>query len=259
MGCPCIAGIAALGLGLMAGTALAEPIDPPQLVPALDVYLDAVAADHAAALACAKPQSQARDEGAWSAAKAIFIATLWADGFPTDFVKAATARLDAAPAAKPDCSNKDTLERIRDPDHEGWPAYLAHALTGMDLKPVFPVTAERWQAIKDAIAKELPLQKRTLDCIAVMQPEFLPVAVHDWDQMLAGVGGKLTAAGLPRDEVAATIGAAEANALWKRAAAGETETVRSDCARDTAWSDRFFGLKFMSLATTVDQLLPQVP
>jgi hypothetical protein len=254
-----IAGIAALGLGLTAGAALADPVSPSALVPALDVYVDAVAADHASAVACAKPESQARDEDAWNAAKAIFIATLWANGFPTEFVKAVTARLDAAPAAKPDCSNKDTLERIRDPDHEGWPAYLAHALTGMDLKPVFPVTAERWQAIKDAIARELPAQKRTLDCMAVMSPEFLPVAVHDWDQMMAGVSGKLTAAGLPRDEVEAAIGAASANTLWKRAAEGDIDAVRADCAKDTVWSDRFFGLKFMSLATTVDQLLPQVP
>jgi hypothetical protein len=77
--------------------------------------------------------------------------------------------------------------------------------------------------------------------------------------MLTGVSAKLAAAGLPRDEVAATIGAAEANALWKRTAEGDIETVRSDCAKDNAWSDRFFGLKFLSLAATVDQLLPQSP
>jgi hypothetical protein len=256
MGSSRIAGIAALGLGLMATAANADPINPAVLVPALDVYVDAATADHAAGLACANPQSRARDEGDWNAAKAIFIATLWANAFPTDFVKGAAARFDATPSVKPDCSDKDTLERIRDPDHEGWPAYLAHALSGMDLKPVLPVAPERWQAIKDAIAERLPMQKRTLDCLAVVSPEFLPVAVHDWDQMLAGIGSKLASAGLPRDEVAATIGAAEANALWKRAAAGDIAAIKADCAKDLVWSDYFFQLGFINLAGDVDKLLP---
>jgi hypothetical protein len=250
-----IAFVAVLGLGL-SGAANADPINPSVLVPALDVYVDAVTGDHAAALACAKPESRARDVGDWNAAKAIFLATLWASGFPTDFVRQATTRLDAAPSVKPDCSDKDTLERIRDPEHEGWPAYLAHSLSGMDLKPVFPATAERWQAIKDVIAKRLPMQKHTLECLAAGSPEFLPVAVHDWYQMLTGIGSKLASAGLPRDEVAATIGAAEANALWKRAPAGDVAAIKADCAKDLTWSDRFFQLDFMNLAGEVDKLLP---
>src|SRR5579862_3849716 len=116
MGGSRITGIAALALGLLTAAANADPINPAVLLPALDVYMDAVAADHAAALACAKPESRARDEGDWNAAKAIFIATLWANGFPTDFVKEATAQFDAVPSVKPDCGDKDMLERVRDPD-----------------------------------------------------------------------------------------------------------------------------------------------
>ncbi len=259
MTCSRIAGIAALALVLFGTGADAAPVAPSVLVPALGVYVDALAGDHAAALACATPQSRTRDEESWRAAKAIFLATLWANGFPPDFVTEATLRFDAVPAVKPDCSDKDTLERIRDPDHEGWPAYLAHALSGMDLKPVFPLTPERWQAVKDAIGKALPAQKRTFDCLAAVSPEFLPLAVHDWDQMLTGVGSKLAAAGLPRDELAATIGAAEANALWHRPAAGDVAGLKADCGKDLGWSDRFFGLQYLSLAGAVDGLLPPAP
>jgi hypothetical protein len=260
MGWPGLASVAAIGLALLGSPANADPVPPAYLVPALDVYVDAIAGDHVAALACAKPDARSRDDGEWTAARLIFIATLWANDFPADFIEAAAARFEAAaPAVKPDCTDHDTLERIRDPDHEGWAAYLAHGLAGMELKPVFPVTEDRWQAIKDVIARELPQQKHIFACLAAAQPEFLPLAVHDWDRMLDGITEKLNAAGLPRDEVTATLAPAEANALWQRAAAGDIPALKADCAKDLTWSDRFFGLKYLSLAGTVDQLLPVVP
>src|SRR5579863_4465630 len=83
--------------------AIADPIPAASLLPALDVYVDALAAGHVAAVACAAvwPASKA-DEAGWMQAKAIFIASLWANDFPVDFVRTATERLDAAtPATKP--------------------------------------------------------------------------------------------------------------------------------------------------------------
>jgi hypothetical protein len=87
-------------------------------------------------------------------------------------------------------------------------------------------------------------------------PQLILVAVHDWDAMIIRIGEKLAAAGLPRDQVSATLSAAEANSLWKRADPDAVAALTVSCAADNTWSDRFFELGFMNLGGEVDKLLP---
>ena len=258
-------GAGPLGAALLAFTALvpaeADPIAPAALVPALNVYVDALVAGHGVAEVCADANSPARDEAGWVKARAVFLATLWANGFPSDFVNDATKRLDApAPTATPDCNGEAVFAEFGDADHEGWVKDVGHGISGMELTAIAePVSSEQWQAIQDAIAKELPLQKRGLDCVAVAMPDLIVVAVHDWDAMLVKMGGELVAAGLPRDQVTAPLSAAEANSLWKRAAPDAAAALAVSCAADKAWSDRFFNLESFALGDTVEKLLPASP
>lgn len=252
---------AAVPLLLWAMPALADPVAPSVMVPALNLYVDSIAAGHYEAAACTPANSPARDEAGWAKAKAVLIATLWANGFPADFVGGAETRLDApAPAAKPDCDDKAVFANFGEAFHQGWPATIGDAIHRMDLTPVdTPVSADQWQAIKAAIAAELPLEARGFDCLGATMPGLLLVAVHDWDAQLIKIGGKLAAAGLPRDEVAATLSAAEANSLWHRAAPDALAALVKSCDDDKTWQDRFFNLESLSLGDTIDKLLPPQP
>ena len=166
--CP-LAPAAALGaavvIWLAAAPVSADAIAPASLVPALQVYVDRLAAGHLGAAACDDPGSPARDETAWTKARAILLATLWANGFPADNDLA--VRLDApAPAAKPDCLDPALSDSMATAEHEGWVKTVGHAISGMDLAAVSePVGPDKWQAIKDAIAGDLPKQARMLDCM----------------------------------------------------------------------------------------------
>ena len=254
-------GAALTGAALcVSGTAFAAPIDPTALLPALDVYVDSVVAGHAAAATCAGPKSPASDEAGWSQGKAVFIATLWANGFPINFVRTASQRLDAAPPAgakPPDCSDPALLGELGVPSQEGWLLAMQQPLSGMELSIITdPVTPTAWADIRTKIGAELPVEKRLLDCVAVSEPGILPFLVHDWDQMLGQIRQRLTESGLPRDEVSAALSAGEANTLWHRAApAGEAE-LRDSCAKDKDWRDRLGQMSFGRLKDIVDKLLP---
>ena len=255
--CKIGAALAGAALLVCAGPALADPIQPGSLVPALDVYVDAVAAGHAAAASCAAAKSPARDAADWEQAKAMFVATLWASGFPVTFARTAGQRLDAAPAGKVNCTDPALAGSLAAAEREGWVKAMQHPLLGMDLKIIdHPVSAEGWNRIKAAFASEISAQKRLFDCVAVTYPELLPAAVHDWDQMLAQIGSKLSGAGLPRDEVAAQLSTAEANSLWHRVAPDAEAGLRDSCAKETAWNERLSMLQYLRLQDEVDKLLP---
>jgi hypothetical protein len=246
---------------LLAGPAAANPIAPVSLLPALDVYIDALAAAHAAGVACAAtwPASKA-DEAGWTKAKAIFVATLWASDFPIDFVRTATQRLDAPPPeTKPDCAHPDAalVDDYAWPKVAGWVEVIDEGLKGMDLTVISnPVPAATWTTIQGMIAPVLPREKRLLDCIAVMSPETLPNSIHEWDAMIVELGGRLVEAGLPRDEIGATLSDAEANHLWQRApAAGEAE-LRDSCKADVAVQTDINNFGLSGLGAEVEKLLP---
>ncbi len=255
---------AILGMAVLAGAAWApaeaDAISPASLVPALRVYVDNLAAGHAAATLCDPPQSLARDEAAWAKAKGILVSTLWANGFPADAVNDLTRRLKApAPATKPDCTDQAVIGSIATPAHEGWLAGVNRAISGMQLVAVAePVGDAQWQAIKDAIAEDTPKEARMLDCIEATLPDLMPLAVHDWDAMIAKVAEKLVDAGLPRDQITALLSAAEANALWHPAAPDALAELQRSCAADQTWSDRMYQLAFFAIGNTVDKLLPAV-
>ncbi len=255
-----IAKVALVGAAfiLSAGYAEADPVAPAVTVPALDLYVDTIVAAHNGALACAKPDSPARDEHAWDAGRATFIATLWANGFPADFVESADKRL-AAPPATVSCDSPNSFT-FGGPDNEGWQKTFDHPLSALELDVVAqPVTPEAWAAIKSAIAEELPQQARLLECIAVVYPDVMPAMVHDWDEMIVKIGGKLVGAGLPRDEITTALGSAEANSLWHRADPDKAGDLAAACQADQAWQQAFGNFTFLGLGSRIDALLPQPP
>jgi hypothetical protein len=245
-------------LSMLPAQAAMTSVTPGAMAPALGVYVDALVRAHAAALACAAPNSPVRDDTAWVRAKAVFIATLWANGFSPDFIKEAGARLDGPqPGAKPDCKDPVATSDLDFVEGSGWGKEIERVFSSIELTAIAaPVSAGQWQAIKDAVAAELPAEKRLLECTAVALPTLMPNVVHDWDDMLAKVAGKLIAAGLPRDEISALIGSAEANVLWRRPPADAVAALATSCAGDEAWSRRLYNFEFLGLGSDVDKLLP---
>ena len=250
---------AALLFGIAPATA--APIAPVSLLPALDVYIDALVAGHNAALACSAqwPAMKANEAG-WAQAKPILIATLWANDFPIDFVRTATQRLDAAPPApKPDCKNIDPAlaGQLGWPSSAGWVEVIESSLKGMDLTVITdPIPPATWTAIKDLVAKALPGEKRLLDCVAVMYPETLPQNVHDWDEMIIKIGGDLAGTGLPRDEISATLSGAETNQIWHRVAPDGEAELRDSCRNDKTVQQTLANFGFTGLASEIEKLLP---
>lgn len=249
-----------VGAALLAcSPAIADPIAPTALVPALDVYVDSVVAGHLAAPVCAPAKSPARDEAAWAKAKAIFVATLWANDFPIDFVRTVGQRLDAkAAGSKPDCTNPALKGELGDAENGGWVDALETPLKGMDLKLVVaPLPADAWNQMKVMIGKAAASQTRLFDCVAVSEPGLLPAAVHDWDQMIIGLGASLMAAGVPRDELSATLSVVRADTLWHRAAPDTEAELRDSCAKDPSWQNRFSSMAFLGLKGDLEKMLPQ--
>ena len=250
---------------LLFGTvpAVAGPVAPVSLLPALDVFIDTLGAGHNAALACSAVWPPMKTtEAEWTKAKAIFIATLWANDFPIDFVRTATQRLDAAPAAKPDCTRVDSAlaAELGMPSAVGWLEVIQDALKGMNLTVITdPIPPATWMTIKDTIAKALPDERRLLDCMAVRYHLTLPAMVHDWDAMIIKIGGSLAGAGLPRDEVGATLDSAEANQLWHRAAPDIEAELRDSCIKDQAVTANLANFGFRGLGAAIDKLLPAGP
>ena len=234
-----------------------EPIAPASLIPALTVYVDALVRGHAAAAVCAGPDSKARDEGQWTAARTTLVATLWANGFPTDFVHDITAKFTMPGPAPSDCNDPELLTDFYAATQSGWLEEVHDAIHGMGLTLVdHPVSDTQWQEIRNTIAADLPRQARLLACVAASAPGLLPITVHEWDAMILDIGGKLVAAGLPRDEIASALAAAEANVLWHPAAPAEAANLRTSCAADKTWSERLYTLAETTLGYAVDKLLP---
>jgi hypothetical protein len=253
------AALAGAAFFLSAGLAVADPVAPAVLVPALDLYVDTEVAAHNSALSCAEANSPARDEGAWRAATAVFIATLWANGFPADFVASATARF-AAPPLPVDCTDDNAFTLFGEAENDGWRMALRRTLDGLELTAVTePVSGDAWSRIKAAIGDEEERQRRLFECIGVTYPSLMPVMVHDWDAMIVKIGGKLVAAGLPHDQITTVLSAAEAGSLWQRVEADKVADVRKSCDGDQEWQTRFNNFAFLSLGSTIDSLLPQPP
>ena len=238
-------------------SASAAPVAPATLLPALDVYVDALVAGHAAA-SCAPAKSPVYDEVAWGKAKAILVASLWAGGFPIDFVRTASQRLDAAAAAaKPNCSDPALAGELGWPDRDGWVEVVEQGLKGMELAVVAdPVDPKTWSDIKDLVAKAVPGEKRLLDCVAVSYPETLPAMVHDWAAMLGKTGAALAAAGVPRDELSALLSSADVGQLWHRVAPQGEAELRDSCTKDAAFQASLANFGFGGLGGEIEKLLP---
>ncbi len=107
------------------------------MVPALNLYVDSIAAGHYEAAACTPANSPRRDEAGWAKAKAVLIATLWANGLPGRFRR---RRRDAAGRAgarrQAGLRRQGGVREFREAFHQGWPATIGDAIHRMDLTPV---------------------------------------------------------------------------------------------------------------------------
>jgi hypothetical protein len=256
IGTAALAGAAAL----FSLPAFAAPIDPSELVPALDLYVDDVIAGYAAA-SCAGPKSPAASADDWHKATSEFIATLWANGFPINFVRTAQQRFNGATAAKdPNCKDPALLSDLAYASQVGWVKALEDPLEGMRLTIVTqPVSAATWGAVKKLIDDDLKAQKRLFACLAVTYTMELPGEIAGWDQTIQDLDRRLVAAGLPRDEVASELSAADAAGLWHRAPPNTEAGLRDSCAKDRSWASRQTSLESRSLTSRVEQLLPPLP
>jgi hypothetical protein len=256
--------VALLGAAFFIGAApaaFADPVAPTVLVPALDVYIDYLVSLHNAPVTCTGAKPTADYVGNWDEAKAIFLSSLWANGFPTDFVRTATTRLDAPRGAtKSDCADPAAVAYLADPSKADWVSVIENSLKGIELHLVTtPVDDKTWAAIKAMVAKDLPAQQRFLDCIAVSDSIILPNMVHDWDDMIVQLGGKLVGAGLPHDEINAMLSGAEANSLWHRATPDAEAQLRASCAKDPSWQNRLEDFSFAGVGPEAAKLLPAPP
>ncbi len=103
--------LAALAFGPFASRVDDEPVLPQQLVPALDFYVDSLLKARDEVVACGP--AEMRDDPSWAQAKAILLATVWANGLPRDFAAGLAARLDR-PARTDgiDCKSPDVFYDI---------------------------------------------------------------------------------------------------------------------------------------------------
>jgi hypothetical protein len=257
--CAGLAGAAVAAL-LYSLPAAAAPIDPSALVPALDLYVDDVIAGHAAS-SCAGAKSAAANEGDWHKATAVFIATLWANGFPINFVRTAQQRFDAAqPAKQPNCKDPALLSDLGYASQVGWVQALQTPLADMQLTVVTqPVAAPTWSTIKTMIDADAKAQKRLFACLAVTYTMELPGEIVAWDQMISGLSVRLVEAGLPRDEVASELSAVDGASLWHRAPPDTEAGLRDSCMKDRSWQNRQETLGTGALAANVEKLLPPLP
>ena len=104
-------------------------------------------------------------------AKAMFIATLWSNGFPTSSC-ARPARARRAPQApRPDCTDPALADELAGPAAGGLDDHPA-AAAGRHGPTIIlqPVDAAGWDAVQAAFTREFPLQTRLFECLAVATP-----------------------------------------------------------------------------------------
>jgi hypothetical protein len=238
--------------------AQADDIPPSQYIPVLDFYADSLVTARSIAAVCAPSSSPARDDKAWEEAAAILVASLWADGFPADFVKSVKARLDhPVIPAKIDCDSGSKIDQLAGSENDGWVQRVKGMLKSTGLRAVeAPVSDAQWKEIKAAIEGDLPAQAKLFDCVGAFGFGLLPTLIHDWNRMLIEVGQKLVAAGLPRDEVSAELNAADANHLWHKPDAAGLASLRRSCKEDQSWYERFSAMSYAVIIAEVDKRLP---
>lgn len=251
---------AALAAGFTAFSpqAQADEVPPLQYLPVLDFYADSLVMARSIAAVCAPPSSPARDDKAWEEAAAILVASLWADGFPADFVRSVKARLDRPLIpAKIDCNNGSKIDELAGSEDEGWVQLIKGMLKGTGLRAIeAPVSDAQWREIKATIEGDLPAQTKLFDCVGAVGFGLLPTLIHDWNGMLIEVGQKLIAAGLPRDEVSAELNAADANHLWHKPDAATLASLRRSCKEDKSWYERLATMSYAGISVEVGKRLP---
>jgi hypothetical protein len=248
----------AAGLAVSSLQARADDVPPVQYVPVLDFYVDSLVTARSIAAVCAPANSSARDDKAWSEAEAILVASLWADGFPADFVKSVKARLDRPVIpAKIDCVSGSKIDQLAGSENDGWVQRVKGMLKSTGLRVIeAPVSDAQWKEIKAVIEGDLPAQAKLFDCVGAFGFGLLPTLIHDWNGMLIEVRQKLVAAGLPRDEVSAELNAADANNLWHKPDAVALASLRRSCKEDQSWYERFSTMSYAVISAEVDKRLP---
>ena len=123
----------------------------------------------------------------------------------------------------------------------GWSWSVKNALTDLGFTVVDkPANAAEWEEIKGILAAERPLQARLFDCVSVADPLNMTFVVSSWSQMLLEAGQTMIAAGLPRDEVVAEIGAADVDRLWTLPEEPDARAeLLEQCEADMSWMERF--------------------
>jgi len=105
---------------------------------------------------------------------------------------------------------------------------------------------EREAAVRAVFARHIKDQARTLDCIAVIEPQRLAVAKQDWVDILESARKILERGGFSPESMAA-VAAAQPDKLMISA---EPEKMRASCVADKVWEDHWF--RFMAYGLVGD-------
>ena len=206
--------------------------------PVLRFFVDELVRVHLLALRCAdetrRPGGELYD---WDETRATLVASLWASGYPEDFVREIETRLSiqVKQAACDDAGLEDYRAARIESGTLGWATtYLAD--TGMVI--VEPPAEGSWDKIVEAFAQRSAEQQRELVCLGATNPRELPNSVGRWQQALIGLSNDIAARGYPRPDVIAQVEAADANRLWQPAAEADLAALREDCLSNYDWMER---------------------
>ena len=220
-----------------AGPVLAQQAAPSTYVPAVRVFVGEMVRAHLLALRCA---DEARRPGGkfyeWDETRATLVASLWANGYPDDFVREIDTHMSIQAKQAP-CDDA-AMEAYRASGVAGGTLkWVNFGFAGIGLVIVEPPAEGSWDKIVAAFAEQNALQSRKLACFAVVKPLSLPNLVGSWSQMLQTLGPELIEHGYPRPDVAAQIEAADPNLLWQPVAEEGRAALTEDCGKDQAWLD----------------------
>ena len=240
-----------------ASPAIAAPaLAPDAYVPVLKTYVEHLAETRTQVAACLGAGVLPAEPKQWAEAKAVLVASFWANDMPEPFVADAIIQLEAQRTAGGKCKDPVIRGQVGRVTDTGWVQLVTYALEGLGFTVVAaPPTAEQWSEVRAAFDEDVPQQARMIQCAAEIDPLNLPMIVGDWNSMLIGIGQQLISAGFARPNVVALLDSSDTNTIWKPAAAADRPALYAACLDETGWQDRFATFEFGALKSKVEAIV----
>jgi len=196
-------------------------------------YVDSSVETRQFIAACAAGKRPGWDEGA-----AMLVASLRAAGLGTvEEVKRRLEENDSGPAY--DCSDASSKLRLEALMPGDWSEIHRRLLQAAGIREVAGnIDADpKVAAIRAAIAAHVEPQADMLNCMSLIQAEFLAFAWVDWNDALDRAMAMITRAGYPEDLARSATEAARSGKLIRPV--GDRQAEIAKCAADDAWITRY--------------------